>query len=196
MKHLSFILVLLLVSVITTACINNLAIQELNNNAKSYIDKGDTDSAICRLKSSLELDSQVFETHYNLGIAYLTAKLYDDAAKEFRAAIDINPDYVDAYYSLAIALEESAFDIENKYFEVDEDDLDEKTDAKEQKVLDENTKKKIIERLNEAVEAYENYVSIAKDAKETAKIKEKIENIQQTVDEKYIQGKTSVLVGE
>ena len=61
MQKLLSILLLLFISVVTTACINNFAVQELNNKAKEYLDKGDTQTAICRLKSSLDLDNTVFQ---------------------------------------------------------------------------------------------------------------------------------------
>ena len=50
--------------------INNLAVQDLNNKAKSFMEQGDYNQAIERLKSSLDLDSSIFETHYNLAVAY------------------------------------------------------------------------------------------------------------------------------
>ena len=70
MRRIFFIISILIVSVFTTACINNFAIKELNTNAQKYMNSGDVDSAICRMKSSLEQDNQVWETHYNLAIAY------------------------------------------------------------------------------------------------------------------------------
>ena len=81
MRRVFFIISVLVLCVFTTACINNFAIKELNTNAKKYMNNGDIDSAICRLKSSLELDNQVWETHYNLAIAYLTAEKYEEAQK-------------------------------------------------------------------------------------------------------------------
>ena len=63
MQKLLSILLLLFISVITTACINNFAVQELNNKAKEYLDKGDTQTAICRFKSSLDLDNTIYETY-------------------------------------------------------------------------------------------------------------------------------------
>ena len=62
--------VVLLVAVFCSACVNNVAIQELNNKAMEYLKNGDAQSAVCRLKSSLDLDNKFFETNYNLAIAY------------------------------------------------------------------------------------------------------------------------------
>ena len=56
MKKAFLLASILFISVISTACINNFAVQELNNKAKDFMDKGDYVSAIERLKSSVDLD--------------------------------------------------------------------------------------------------------------------------------------------
>ncbi len=108
MKKAIFIVTILFVAVISTACINNMAVQELNNAAKSYMDKGDYDAAIERLESSIELDSTIYETHYNLGVAYINAKQYQKAIDELNKAIKINSKYANTYYTLAVAQENYA----------------------------------------------------------------------------------------
>lgn len=108
MKKAIFIVTILFVAVISTACINNMAVQELNNAAKSYMDKGDYDSAIERLESSIELDSTIYETHYNLGVAYINAKQYPKAITELNRAIELNSKYANTYYTLAVAQENQA----------------------------------------------------------------------------------------
>ncbi|MCY3741464.1 MAG: tetratricopeptide repeat protein [Candidatus Poribacteria bacterium] len=40
------------------------------------------------------------ETHHELGLAYLDAKMYTEAIAEFRKAIDLDPDFVEAHTSL------------------------------------------------------------------------------------------------
>ena len=62
MKKIFLLITILFVSVISTACINNLAVQELNNKAKEYMANGETEKAICRLRSSIDLDDSIFET--------------------------------------------------------------------------------------------------------------------------------------
>ena len=59
MKKTLLIVSVLLVAVISTACINNFAVRDLNNKAQSYMQKGDYSQAIERLKSSLDLDPTV-----------------------------------------------------------------------------------------------------------------------------------------
>ena len=111
MKKTFLLASILLISVITTACINNFAIQELNNKAKEFMDKGDYISAIERLKSSVDLDDSIFETQYNLAVAYTEAEDYQNAIKTYKKVLEINPDFADAYYSLAVCEENVAKDI-------------------------------------------------------------------------------------
>ena len=103
MKKTLLIACVLLVAVVSTACINSFAVQDLNNKALSYMEKGDYASAIERLKSSLDLDSSVFETHYNLAVAYTKAEDYINAIEEYKNALKIKPDNADIFYSLATA---------------------------------------------------------------------------------------------
>ena len=63
MKKALLLVGVLIISVLTTACINNLAVQELNTKAKNYLDNGDYKNAIERLKSSIDLDNTIFESH-------------------------------------------------------------------------------------------------------------------------------------
>ena len=79
MKKVVLIASILFVAVASTACINNLAVQDLNNKAKVYADKGDYTQAIERLKSSIDLEPSIFETHYNLAVVYTQAEDYVNA---------------------------------------------------------------------------------------------------------------------
>ncbi len=108
MKKAIFIVTILFVAVISTACINNIAVQELNNAAKTYMEKGDYPAAIERLESSIELDGTIYETHYNLGVAYIDVKQYEKAIDSLNNAIRINSKYADSYYTLAVAQEKLA----------------------------------------------------------------------------------------
>ena len=111
MKKILLLFTILFVSVITTACINNLAIQELNNKAESYLNNGDTETAICRLKSSLDLDDEIYQTHYNLAIAYNTIGNYKESIQESQKVVEFKPDFKIAYYTMAVAQEAYAYEI-------------------------------------------------------------------------------------
>jgi len=125
MKKAILIVTILFVAVISTACINNMAVQELNNEAKSYMEQGDYKSAIDRLESSIELDNSLYETHYNLGIAYIEANEYQKGIDALNNAMRINPKYANTYYSLAVAQEKYADTLINPdstEFSLDEND--------------------------------------------------------------------------
>ena len=79
MKKILLILVVLSLSVFTTACVNNLAVQQLNNKASELMKKGDIEGAISRLEASVDLDASIFETQYNLAVAYTENEDYDKA---------------------------------------------------------------------------------------------------------------------
>ncbi|MBP3820763.1 tetratricopeptide repeat protein [bacterium] len=186
MKKTLLIASILLVAVISTACINNLAVQDLNNKAKSYMEQGDYTQAIERLKSSLDLDSSVFETHYNLAIAYTGAEDYANAVEEYKKALSIRQD-ADVYYSLATAENNLSVDIQqgrvrinidnNLYTpKADEISFDEKYQMSEKE-------KQLVEDLNNsAVQNYKKYLELnpnAKDKEDVDKLIEKLSNIEE-----------------
>ena len=108
MKKALLIASVLFIAVISTACINNIAVQELNNKAAEYMDKGDYESAMNRLQASLDLDATMYQTYYNLGIAATNAKKYDTAIEAFENGMKIKPDYYNFYYSLGVVQAEYA----------------------------------------------------------------------------------------
>ena len=129
MKKALLLVCILSISVITTACINSFAVQELNGKAMEFMEQGNYQEAIERLKSSIDLDNSVFESHYNLAVAYTKSEDYSNAMKTFKKAITINPDFADSYYSLAVAEGNLATDIESGILYLDENgDLQESKD--------------------------------------------------------------------
>ena len=184
MKKVFLLITVLFVSVISTACINNLAVQELNNKAKEYMANGEIEKAICRLRSSIDLDTSIFETHYNLGVALIENKEYKEAQSALEEAIKLKPDFADSYYSLAMALEYQADDIINGTTEEDRAKNNDDTDAEEtakasqkaqEKIqLYETEKNQIVGLLNSDVENYNKYLSQKPDAQDKAKVEEQI----------------------
>lgn len=108
MKKALLIASVLFIAVISTACINNIAVQELNNKAAEYMEKGDYESAMNRLQASLDLDATMYQTYYNLGIAATNAKKYEEAISAFENGIKIKPDFYNFYYSLGVVQAEYA----------------------------------------------------------------------------------------
>lgn len=172
MKKIILLITILFVSVISTACINNLAVQELNNKAQEYMAKGETDKAISRLRSSIDLDTSIFETHYNLGIALIQAEEYEEAQSALKNAISLKPDFADAYYSLAVAYDGLADKL------VKEEKNDDDTDVK---VLQESDKLKVVELYNLAIENYNTYLVKKTDASDKDKVEQQIDYLNKQI---------------
>ena len=188
MKKVVLLITILFVSVISTACINNLAVQELNNKAKEYMANGETEKAICRLRSSIDLDTSIFETHYNLGVALIEVKEYAEAQASLENAIKLRPDFADSYYSIAMAMENQADDIingttiEDKTLNTEQtEETAKQADAKAKQELTEAEKNKIVELLNGAIDNYNKYIVKKPDAEDKDKVEEQIRFINQQI---------------
>ncbi len=181
MKKAFLLASILFISVISTACINNFAVQELNNKAKDFMDKGDYVSAIERLKSSVDLDGSVFETQYNLAVAYTKAEDYANAVKTYNDAIKLNPDFADAYYSLAVAEENLAKDIISGEVEVNEDGSVEKADddEKEDVKLSDIAKSTLTTTINNSISDYKIYLEKSPSSQDKAEVEESIKALEE-----------------
>lgn len=179
MKKAFLLVVILFVSVISTACINNFAVQELNNKAKGYLDSGDYENAISRLKSSVDLDSTIFETHYNLGIAYTQAEKYPEAVETFQNAIKLKPDFADTYYSLAVAQENYAKGIIDgsiaQKAKGEEEKEQEVTEEAKPKELTKEEKAQVAVLIEDSISSYSTYLEKNQVADDKSEVQEKIE---------------------
>ncbi len=182
MKKALLLVSILFISVVSTACINKFAVQELNNKAKGYIEQGDYENAIERLKSSADLDDTVFETHYNLAVAYTQVEDYNNAINSFRKAIELNPDFADAYYSLAVAEEDFSIDLAKGALTLDENGavvkVDDETLIKQEKVvLSDAVQKMINDLLADAVSNYNLYLAKGVNLNDEDEVKQKIQKL-------------------
>ena len=173
---------ILLKAVVCRACINNFAVQELNNKAKAFIDQGDYTNAIERLKSSIDLDDTVFESHYNLAVAYTAAEDYPNAIEAYKKAIALNPDFADAYYSLAVAEEDYAADLAKGELKLDNAGQPVKVKEEEipdidKLVLTPETLKLIDTLLEDAVKQYGLYLQKGVDIKDGDDVRQKIDEL-------------------
>ena len=185
MKKVLLIASILFVAVASTACINNLAVQDLNNKAQSYMGKGDYTQAIERLKSSIDLDPSIFETHYNLAVAYTKAEDYTNAVEEYKKALKIKPNVPDVYYSLATAENNLAVDMEQGRVRMNDVDdslyspkADEIDTLQEYKMSDKE-KKLVAELYDSAVKNYEKYLELSPNAQDRTDVEEQIKKIQE-----------------
>ena len=185
MKKAFLLVTILFISVISTACINNLAVQELNNKAKTYLDSGDYENAIGRLKSSIDLDSTMFETHYNLGIAYTQAEKYPEAVETFQNAIKLKPSFADTYYSMAVAQENYAQAIISGTLKTDDKDSEDKPkvdeDSAVEKTLTKEEKAQVAQLLNDSIASYGTYLEKGQDINDKQDVEQKIEYLKKQV---------------
>lgn len=192
MKKAFLLASILFISVISTACINNFAVQELNNKAKDFMDKGDYVSAIERLKSSVDLDGSVFETQYNLAVAYTKAEDYSNAIKTYAVAIKLNPDFADAYYSLAVCEENLAKDIISGVVKVNDDGTIEKVEEIDNEagavkvVLSDRAKETLRKLLNDAISDYGLYQDKSNEPDDRAFVDRKVKELQQLLAENAV----------
>ncbi len=189
MKKVLLIFTILALSVFTTACINNLAVQELNNKAAEFMKKGEYENAISRLQSSVDLDPSIFETQYNLAIAYTENEDYDLAIETYKTALALKPDSKETYYSMAVMYENYAKDLFTGNTKVQKEEA--KSDDDEDKVSfdSEGKYKPTEEELNEvkqyygeAIASYEKYLELSTDSKDTLDVKAHIEDLRANLD--------------
>lgn len=173
MKKALMIASVLFIAVVSTACINNIAVQELNNKAAEYMQKGDYESAMNRLQASLDLDATMYETYYNLGVASINAEKYEKAIEALEGGIKIKPDFADFYYSLGLAQSELADEILEPVKADDEKDVEPPSDEDKAKALE--LKKSSVENLTK-------YLEMKPDAEEKATIEELIKENTETAE--------------
>ncbi len=179
MKKALLLASILFVSVMSTACINNFAVQELNSKAKIYMEEGDYNAAIERLKSSIDLDDTIFETHYNLAVAYTQAEEYANAIEAYKDAINLNPDMPDSYYSLAVAEENLTVDLKSGAVRLNEEGAiyapDDLADEEAKYEPDEAVLTMITSLKSDALKNYQTYLEKAPQSADAEEVKQKIE---------------------
>lgn len=178
---------ILFVAVISTACINNIAVQELNNKASEYMQKGDYEAAINRLQASLDLDSTMYQTYYNLGVAAISANKYELAVDALNKGLKIKPDFNDFYYSLGVAQIGYADQIleETDITEEAKADADNGTVEIKRTITDDD-KTKAIELKQAAISNLTKYLDNEPNAKDKELIDEMIKQCEEfiNIDEK------------
>lgn len=182
MKRVVAILTILFASVMCTACINNFAIQELNNKAKESLDAGDVDTAICRLQSSVDLDANIFESRYNLAVALVRAGKFLKAQEQIEASIPLRPEEPAVYFTSGVIYEGIGANIIDN---VDEDEA-KSVDAEEDFNLEvyEMTAEEtadVVSNFEKAISAYQKYLEISPEASDRAQVEEKITSLSENI---------------
>jgi tetratricopeptide (TPR) repeat protein len=184
MKKALLIASVLVVAVISTACINNIAVQELNNKAAEYMQKGDYESAMNRLQASLDLDSTMYQTYYNLGVAAINANKFDKAIEALEDGIKIKPDFADFYYSLGVAqigLADEIYEKADSQQEAAADTEKETVDIKRD--ITEEEKANVKELKQSAIVNLNKYLELVPDTKDRETIEEMIKQCEEFISE-------------
>ena len=183
MKRVLLVAGVLFISVISTACINNFAVQELNTKAKTFIENGDYQSAVERLKSSIDLEPSSFESHYNLAVAYTKLDDYINALDSYKKVIELKSDFADAYYSLAVCEENLILDIEQGAVVIDAGNLVKNDDSDKKHKLTEQEREYVLTLSNDAVFNYEKYLSLNVEAEDKNDVETRISELKAKVAE-------------
>lgn len=180
MKKALLLVSILAISVVTTACINRFAVQELNSKAMEYMEQGKYSEAIERLVSSIDLDESVFESHYNLAVAYTKSEDYGNAINSYKRAISLKPDFADAYYSLAVAEENTATDLSAKLLTLDDNGnlIQAGEDAQAADKLPENVQAYADDLLKDAIKNYNEYLAKNQSAQDSEDVQNHIRDLE------------------
>ena len=184
MKKALLIVSILFAAVISTACINNIAVQELNNKAAEYMQKGDYESAMNRLQASLDLDNTMYQTYYNLGVAAIGANKYDVAIGALEGGIKIKPDFYDFYYSLGVAQIGFADDMYEKAELKETAVADTEKDSVDiQRDIEKIDKESIVDLKLSAIKNLKIYLEHVPDTKDREAIEEMIKQSEEFIEQ-------------
>lgn len=178
MKKFSIIILLFCMSLLTSGCVNKLAVQDLNKKAQEYMNSGRTEDAVSRLEASIDLDNTIYETYYNLAVAYMKLDKTDKAQEALNRVLELNPDFPDAYYTMAVIYEDKAYAIINgeDKDKNSENSAEDKNDL-QKKELSDGEKTEICIDFDSAIDYYNKYLVKNQNASDRDKVNEKIEQL-------------------
>ena len=177
MKKLILFCLLLLIGVFCSACVNSLAVYELNEKAMQLSEDGNIDGAIARWESSVDLAPDVYESRYNLANAYIKKGQCEKAIEHAKVAQEISKNEPIADYTLAIAYDCSA---NNLIHTKDENDETVKITFKTKEQAY-STMKQYVDYLENANKFYDKYVTSMQNTEESANIINKINEIKEII---------------
>ena len=103
MRKLIKFVFILFIGVMCSACVNKFAAHELHNLAIEHIENGDTNGALARLESCVDLDPDQYQARYNLASIYIGKKQCFKALEHMDVAIKLVKNEPVAHYTLAMA---------------------------------------------------------------------------------------------
>ncbi len=165
MRKLFVFVSVLFTAMFTSACIHTLAVQELNQIAAKYLDDGDIPSAISRLESSIDLDPNIYESRYNLAVAYIKVNACEKAILQAEEAKKLIKEEPAINYTLGVAYDCAAHQIFEK--ENDDGEIEEITYSNPDEDYKMGTKFiDYLEKANDNYKIYTQLVPSADDADE------------------------------
>ena len=127
----------------------------------------------------------MFETHYNLAVVYTKAEDYINAIEEYKKVIEMKPDNADSYYSLAVAENNLAVDIEQLKVRMNIDDTlftpnqSGETTIELTDELTEKEKNLVKELYDSAIANYQKYLELNPNADDKQEVETNIQKIQE-----------------
>lgn len=181
-KLIKFLFVLFL-GVISCACVNMVAVHELNTKASDYLQEGDIESAISRLEASVDLDGNIYESRYNLASAYMQVGKPQKALEQIEVALTLNKNEPIVFYTHGVAALAVADEIYEKKDENGEKvPVEFKSDEEAHKAA-----KRYVELLSSCNKSFTRYTDLAPNAEDTQKIYELIKENEAKIQEKVAQ---------
>lgn len=158
-----FIVSILILPLFTASCnmnfsVSNPDIEKLTASAQKLLEAEDYKGAAARLESINDLNPNLPENHYNLGIAYYRMGEKEKSIESMKRALELKSDLPDAYYTIAVTYEDIA--IEKEAALEGEKDAQKKADIT----------KEIVECYQKAQDNYASYVKTVKEPQEREKV--------------------------
>lgn len=187
MKNLVIFLMLLFVAVFTTGCINSYAVKQLNDIAIEYLNSGDVQSAIARLEASVDLDANIYESRYNLAVAYLRIGDCAKGLDNIKIAKELKKGEEPAvYYTLGVANNCLA----DQIYETKDENGVKKEKKYDNKETEKSMAKLYVEYLTEANINYDKYTHLEPNAEDTKAVLDRINQNKEKIETK------KALIGE
>lgn len=181
-KLIKFLAVLFL-GVISCACVNMVAVHELNVKASNYLEEGDIDSAISRLEASVDLDGNIYESRYNLASAYLQIGKANKALENIRVASELNKTEPIVFYTHGVI----ATQVANELYETKDDNGLAKPVVYQTNEQARKAANLYVELLKEANENFEKYTQLVPNAEDTQQIYIIIKENQEKISQKMLE---------
>ncbi len=182
LKLIKFAFVLFL-GVISCACVNIVAVHELNQKASDYLNEGNVEAAISRLEASVDLDGSIYESRYNLASAYIMVGEYKKALTNIEAAIPLAKDEPAVYYTHGV----SSMHVADGIYETKDEngEMVEVTFKSPEKELE--AAQNYIDLLTKANKSFDKYTTLAPNAEDTQQVLEIIQENKDKIAQKEAQ---------